>query len=451
MTVARKLELIDQDGVHRYKRIRSCDQVENPLVKYVLNQDIAIIPEFALECGATLFNVPVAYQTYGTLSPGRSNAVLVCHAFTGSADLEAWWNPLIGSDGGVALDTSRFFVICINCLGSPYGSASPVTAVDSDPNKGCYGPDFPITTIRDDVKLFKLLLDDLGVRQIAAVVGGSMGGMHALEFAYFGKQYVRTIVSIASCAQSSAWCLGWNEAQRQSIFSDSKYDGGYYDSDDPPVCGLGAARMSALLTYRSWNSFEDRFGRRQDNGRHANGNIDHHQRVRHTNLRTLRLDRIASRTLVHRNGNHDSREYESNESTKPDTIYAAQSYLRHQGGKFVKRFDANCYIAITRKIDTHDVARDRASTAKSALEMIQQPTLILGIPNDGLFTYREQRELSAAIPNAQLKTIGSNDGHDGFLLEHQQINKFLNEFFERELGKIASHLSGEPFTLPAKT
>lgn len=426
--------------------------MENPLVKYVLNQHIAIVPEFALECGATLFNVPVAYQTYGTLAPDRNNAVLVCHAFTGSADLASWWNPLLESEGGVALDTSRFCVICINCLGSPYGSASPVTAVDGDPKKGCYGPDFPMTTIRDDVKLFKLLLDDLGVRQIAAVVGGSMGGMHALEFAYFGKRYVRTIVSIASCAHSSGWCLGWNEAQRQSIFSDSKYDSGYYDFDDPPVCGLGAARMSALLTYRSWSSFEDRFGRRKNNGRHANGNIDHKQRVQHINhLRTLRSDQIVSRTPVHRNGNHQSREHEASESTKSDTIYAAQSYLRHQGGKFVKRFDANCYIAITRKIDTHDVARNRTSTTKEALEMIQQPTLILGIPNDGLFTYREQCELSAAIPKAQLKTISSNEGHDGFLLEHQQINKFLNEFFERELGEIASLPLREPFTLPART
>ncbi|EUC40771.1 hypothetical protein COCMIDRAFT_30327 [Bipolaris oryzae ATCC 44560] len=440
MAATRKLGPIDQEGVRRYKRIRSCDQVENPLVKCVLNQHIAIIPEFALECGTTLFNVPVAYQTYGTLTPGRNNAILVCHAFTGSADLESWWNPLVGG-GGVALDTSRFFVICINCLGSPYGSASPVTAVDGDRNKGCYGPGFPATTIRDDVKLFKLLLDDLGVRQIAAVIGGSMGGMHALEFAYFGKKYVRTIVSIASCAHSSAWCLGWNEAQRQSIFSDSKYDDGYYDFDDPPVCGLGAARMSAMLTYRSWSSFEDRFSRQQNNGRHANGNIDHKQRVQHANLRTPRSNQIVSRTRVHRNGNHDSREYESSESTKPDTVYAAQSYLRHQGEKFVKRFDANCYIAITRKIDTHDVARDRASTTKLALEMIQQPTLVLGIPNDGLFTYREQRELVAAIPNAQFQTISSNDGHDGFLLEHQQINKFLNEFFERELGEIASHSS----------
>ncbi|KAH6642797.1 Alpha/Beta hydrolase protein [Boeremia exigua] len=447
MTAARRLEPIDKDGNRRYKRIRSHDQVENPLIKYVLNQYIAIVPEFALECGTKLFNVPVAYQTYGTLGPGRDNAILVCHAFTGSADLEAWWNPLVGSDGDAAFDTSRFFVVCINCLGSPYGSASPVTAVDGDLNKGYYGPDFPITTIRDDVKLFKLLLDDLGVKQVAAVVGGSMGGMHALEFAYFGKQYVRTMVSIASCAQSSAWCLGWNEAQRQSIFSDSKYNGGYYDFDDPPVCGLGAARMNALLTYRSWNSFEDRFGRRENNARHVNGNIDHQQRVQHTNLRSLRSDRIASRTPDEK---HDSREYVSNKTTKPDTIYAAQSYLRYQGGKFTKRFDANCYIAITRKIDSHDVARGRASTSKSALEMIQQPTLILGILDDGLFTYQEQRGLSAAIPNAQLKTIDSDDGHDGFLLEHEQINMFLNEFFERELGELTSRPSRERSTLPAK-
>ena len=186
--------------------------------------------------------------------------MVICHALTGSADVGDWWGPLLGGPGK-AFDMSRFFVVCMNSLGSPYGSASPVTSKDGDPEQEHYGPEFPLTTVRDDVNIFKLVLDDLGVKQIAAVVGGSMGGMLVLEFAYFGKDYVRTIVPIATSARYSAWGISWGEAQRQSIYSDPKYDDGYYTFDDPPSAGLGAARMSALLTYRSRDSFESRFGR----------------------------------------------------------------------------------------------------------------------------------------------------------------------------------------------
>lgn len=148
--------------------------------------------------------------------------MVICHALTGSADVGDWWGPLLGGPGK-AFDMSRFFVVCMNSLGSPYGSASPVTSKDGHAEQEHYGPEFPLTTIRDDVNLFKLLLDDLGVKQIAAVVGGSMGGMLVLEFAYFGKDYVRCIVPIATSARYSAWGISWGEAQRQSIYCDPKY------------------------------------------------------------------------------------------------------------------------------------------------------------------------------------------------------------------------------------
>ena len=186
------------------------------------DQEIAVIPRFNLESGATLLNVPVAFKRFGTLSPSRDNVVIVCHALSGSADIESWWRPLLHGDDRV-VNTSKFCVICFNSLGSPYGTASPLTYRDGDFNKGTYGPDFPLTTVRDDVRLFKMVLDRLRVRQIVTVIGGSMGGMLVLEFAYFGKDYVKSIVPISTSASYSAWGIGWGEMQRQCIFGDPKY------------------------------------------------------------------------------------------------------------------------------------------------------------------------------------------------------------------------------------
>ncbi|KAG9541833.1 homoserine O-acetyltransferase, partial [Aureobasidium melanogenum] len=334
-----------------------------------------------------------AYKTYGTLSPAGDNAMVICHALTGSADVGDWWGPLLGGSGK-AFDMSRFFVVCLNSLGSPYGSASPVTSKDGNPQNEHYGPEFPLTTVRDDVNIFKLVLDDLGVKQIAAVIGGSMGGMLVLEFAYFGKDYVRCIVPIATSAQYSAWGISWGEAQRQSIYSDPKYDDGYYTFEDPPSTGLAAARMSALLTYRSRDSFESRFGRNTpDPSRKQNINgsfrpstpsSDHFaiHNEGHKHAGSPRYSRVNSSADL-----STSTESLPAANTPPQTImdpqfhgttplptnaappnlrlkrtptyFSAQSYLRYQGEKFIKRFDANCYIAITRKLDTHDVSRGR--------------------------------------------------------------------------------------------
>jgi homoserine O-acetyltransferase len=336
--------------------------------------------------------------------------------------------------------------------------------------------------------VFKLVLDNLGVKQIAAVIGGSMGGMLVLEFAYFGKDYVKTIIPIATSARYSAWGISWGEAQRQSIYSDPKYDDGYYSYDDPPSTGLGAARMSALLTYRSRDSFESRFGRNTpdlskkqsintvpqpttpSNPSHENWAIHNHG---HKNAGSPRLmSRSNSSTAIPNTAAaHADLEFHvaSNPATppvqatnsatsngqlsrlaKPHTphYFSAQSYLRYQGEKFIKRFDANCYIAITRKLDTHDISRyrypegespdtlDPVSALHHALSLIQQPTLVLGIQSDGLFTFSEQKELAAHIPNATLKTIDSPDGHDAFLLEFEQVNKHLLGFLKAELPDI---------------
>ncbi|KAF3767461.1 homoserine O-acetyltransferase [Cryphonectria parasitica EP155] len=460
-----------RDGC-KYERIQS--QVENPFSGLIPDQQIAVIPSFTLESGVTLQNVPVAYTTKGKLSPSGNNAMVICHALTGSADVGDWWGPLLGGNGR-AFDVSRFFVVCMNSLGSPYGTASPVTAKDGDSSNERYGPEFPLTTIRDDVRLHRLLLEDLGVKQVAAVVGGSMGGMLVLEWAYFGKDYVRSIVPIATSSRHSAWCISWGEAQRQSIYADPKYNDGYYSFDDPPSTGLGAARMSALLTYRSRNSFESRFGRNtpdpsrrqtiRERSRpstpseaHFNIHNDGHKINRPANSRrtsqTPRASEASSPAAPGADGAaeqaldpqfHGPRQESlaGGENVPSSTYFSAQSYLRYQGGKFVKRFDSNCYIAITRKLDTHDVSRDRAPTVAEALALIEQPALVLGIESDGLFTFAEQQELAEHIRNARLGKIESPEGHDAFLLQFEQVNKYILEFLHEVLPDIMQK-DGEP-------
>jgi homoserine O-acetyltransferase/O-succinyltransferase len=349
--------------------------------------------------------------------------------------------------------------------------------------------------LTDKCSLHRLILDDIGVRQIAAVVGGSMGGMLVLEYAFFGADYVRSIVPIATSSRHSAWGISWGEAQRQSIFSDPKYQSGYYAFSDPPVTGLGAARMSALLTYRSRNSFEARFGRnipdpsrRQNingtdrpttpseghwsihNDGHKQGRPQsrphsrapsnggtpprpHHAPPGHAPPGTATPPQFTDpqfhgATPLPVPSPPSSSSYDSNKARNAPHYFSAQSYLRYQGEKFVRRFDSNCYIAITKKLDMHDVSYGRVGDDSSdgdpvaaALATIQQPALVLGIESDGLFTFAEQQELAAHIPNATLCTIDSPEGHDAFLLQFEQVNRHILSFFAEVLPEI---MSAEP-------
>ncbi|KAL8719873.1 MAG: hypothetical protein Q9181_007999 [Wetmoreana brouardii] len=459
---------------------RADGQPENPFAALIPDQHFAIVPHFTLESGVVLHNVPVAYSARGKLAPNGDNVLVICHALSGSADVSDWWGPLMGRNGR-AFDVTKFFIVCLNSLGSPYGSASPVTSIDGDPQFGRYGPEFPLTTIRDDVNIHKIILDDLGVRQIAAVVGGSMGGMLTLEYAYFGTNYVRNIVPIATSSRHSAWGISWGEAQRQSIYCDPKYEDGYYSFDDPPSAGLGAARMSALLTYRSRDSFEARFGRNipdpsrkqaiKDNNDPATPPSEHwavhNDGHRSTRASQSSLNGAAAPIVPTVGSNMSLSNGNSIQFTDPQfhgattlstspppttttgpkkratTYFSAQSYLRYQGQKFVKRFDSNCYIAITRKLDTHDVSRHRVSPGTPspeataiALSQIQQPALVIGIESDGLFTFAEQQEIAAGIPNSRLRNIDSPEGHDAFLLQFEQVNSYILEFFREVLPDI---------------
>lgn len=293
---------------------------------------------------------------------------------------------------------------------------------------------------------------------MAAVIGGSLGGMFVLEWAYFGKDYARCVVAIATSSRHSAWGISWGEAQRQSIYADPKYDDGYYPFDDPPSTGLGAARMAALLTYRSRNSFESRFGRNTpDPSRrqtilerptpstlseaHFHVHNDGHKWKRSTLSRTnstVDMARTEAAGTSDPQFHGPRKEDLTGDDVMPpsSTYFSAQSYLRYQAEKFVKRFDSNCYIAMTRKLDTHDVSRNRAPTVAEALAMIEQPTLVLGIESDGLFTFAEQEELAEHVRNARLEKIDSPEGHDAFLLQFEQVNRHILEFLREVLPDI---------------
>ncbi|CAL9733138.1 hypothetical protein MOUN0_O14224 [Monosporozyma unispora] len=465
---SKTLREVDIEEVHKI----------NPFSKFVQGQRVVEIPELQLESGITINNFPIAYKTWGNLNEAGDNVLVICHALTGSSDVADWWGPLLGND--LAFDPSRFFIICLNSMGSPYGSFSPLCINEVTGER--YGPEFPLCTVRDDVKAHRIVLDSLGVKAIACVIGGSMGGMGALEWTVmYGNKYVKNLVALATSARHSAWCISWSEAQRQSIYSDPNYADGYYSLDNPPTAGLSAARMAALLTYRSRNSFEHKFSRRTpsasqhqksvtakdrpDNLRRQPSTVSEQSLQIHndgiTSASSARLSSL-SQPPTKRNNSTSSTESATSSTdsihsvssttsissvvtgevkeTKPaQTYFSAQSYLRYQGTKFVNRFDANCYIAITRKLDTHDLARERYEYdeyIERVLEDVKQPSLIIGISSDGLFTYSEQEFLAEHIKGSHLEKIKSPEGHDAFLLEFKLINELIVNFLKKNCPQL---------------
>lgn len=272
--------------------------------------------------------------------------------------------------------------------------------------------------------------------------------MFVLEWAYLGRDYVRCVVPIATSSRHSAWGISWGEAQRQSIYADPKYDDGYYPFDDPPTAGLGAARMSALLTYRSRNSFEARFGRNiPDPSKvqtireppRSSTPSEAHFRIHNDGHK---VKRVMADPQFEGPGKEAGGSLTGGDAMPTSTYFSAQSYLRYQGNKFVQRFDGNCYIAMTRKLDTHDVSRNRAATIAEALGLIQQPMLVLGIESDGLFTFAEQEEIAQNVANARLERIDSPEGHDAFLLQFEQVNRYILAFLKEVLPDMMSREGG---------
>ena len=369
------------------------------------DERVLVLPELRLESGRTLRLAPVAYRTWGTLRATRDNAIVVNHALTGDTAADVWWSDLVGP--GKVLDTDRFFVVCANILGSPYGSVSP-PSVDPDTGRP-YGPTFPDVTIRDTVAAHRQVLEHLGVRRVALAIGGSMGGMLALEWAYH-RDLVRAIAVVAAGGHHSPWSIAWGEAQRQAIFADPAWKGGAYTPDAPPASGLSVARMMAMVSYRSSGEFRTRFGRATagDPAGAAGG------------ARTAGGDAAGAP-----GGARDA-------GRDPVTTarFEVESYLHHQGKKLNERFDANCYVQLTRQMDTHDVGRGRGGY-EEALDSLPQPALVVGIPSDVLYPIDEQAELASLLPGGQLEVLSSRFGHDGFLVDSEALAEILGSFVRR--------------------
>ncbi|MEL7537634.1 MAG: homoserine O-acetyltransferase [Pseudomonadota bacterium] len=317
---------------------------------------------FELENGDVLDGVSLAYRTWGQLAEHGRNAVLICHALTGSADADDWWPGLIGA--GSALDPNEDFVICSNVIGSCYGSTGPLS-LGADGTR--HGGAFPQVSIRDMVRAQYALLEQLGVKRLRLVIGPSLGGMQTLEWAAMYPDFVDAIVPIGVSGRHSAWCIATSEAQRQAIFADPDWRDGFYTADRPPRRGLAAARIMAMVSYRSWQNFESRFGRE-------------------------RQDDAAT------------------------DVFQVQSYLRHQGSKINQRFDAVSYVRLTEAMDTHDLARGRGEYG-DVLRQITQPALIMAVASDILYPPHEQRLLADHLPGAEYTELDSEHGHDGFLIE----------------------------------
>lgn len=326
---------------------------------------------FPLESGISLMDVVVAYRTWGHLDRSRTNAILVCHALTGSADADSWWPALFGP--GRVLDPEQSFVVCSNVLGGCYGTTGPLSP--SPRGDGHWGPDFPAITVRDMVRLQRELLGALGVRRLRLVVGGSLGGMQALEWAVTFPELVEKAAVIAAPARHSAWATALSEAQRAAIRADARFCGGRYDPSNPPRDGLAAARMVAMCTYRSPQGLAARFGRE-----HA-----------------------------------------------LDGSFAVEAYLRAHGEKLVARFDANSYITLTKAMDTHDVARGRGPYLE-VLRAIETPVLVLAIDSDVLYPLPELAALAQEIPRTRFHVLASPHGHDAFLIEGEAVEEVVRAF-----------------------
>jgi homoserine O-acetyltransferase len=354
------------------------------------------------------------------LSDRADNAVLVCHALTGHADVDDWWQPLLGP--GKALDPTRDFVVCSNILGSCYGTTGP-TSLNSETGKP-YGATFPAITVRDMVHAQAKLLEGLGVKSLRLAIGGSLGGMQVLEW---GLQYgdrVQSLAVIAAPGRHSPWCIGLSEAQRQAIYTDPLWQGGYYSPDNPPAQGLAVARMIAMSTYRSWASFHNRFGRQS---------IPHSSALPSGQTPDLGQTHVSAPThpSVTPPPHHPPTPYPS-----PPTPYAITHYLHRHGQKLVDRFDANTYIALTHAMDRHEVGGDHPSADanhryESALRSIPHPTLVVAIDSDILYPPAEQQELAELMPQAQLNWLYSPHGHDAFLIDMENLNEQVVAFRHR--------------------
>ncbi|MFF3934703.1 homoserine O-acetyltransferase MetX [Streptomyces phaeofaciens] len=340
-----------------------------------------------LEAGGELCGVRLAFETWGRLAPDRSNAVLVLHALTGDSHAAGpaepghptpgWWDGLIGT--GLALDTDRWFVVAPNVLGGCQGSTGPSS---TRPDGRRWGGSFPALTQRDQVAAEAGLADALGIDRWAMVVGGSMGGMRAVEWAVSYPQRTSSLLLLATTTAAGAEQIAWANVQLHAIRGDPNWRGGdYHDTGRGPHAGLGLARRIAHVTYRSEPELQVRFAR------------------------------TPQGTEDPWNGGR----------------YQVESYLDHHAAKLVRRFDAGSYVVLADAMNTHDIGRGRGGT-RAALRRVTARTLVAGVSSDRLYPLAQQAELAAGIPTADdLRVIESPYGHDGFLIEVEQVAALVRE------------------------
>ena len=358
----------------------------------------ALLPEgLVLDCGAVIRPLSVAYRTYGTLNAGRSNAILVCHALTGDQYVAerqpvtgkpGWWEAIIGP--GKPVDTDRFFVICANVLGGCMGSTGPreeMTDENGAPQGRPWGTDFPVVTIRDMVRAQKKLVEHLGIKRLLAVIGGSMGGMQVLEWAATFPEAVFAAAPIACATHHSAQNIAFHEVGRAAIHSDPDWkEGRYWEDGRIPAQGLSVARMVAHITYLSEAALTRKFGRR--------------------------LQGASALTFL-------------------EDVFQVESYLRHQGSTFVRRFDANSYLTITRAMDYFDLAHEHGSVP-AAFQNTPTRFFVASFSSDWLFPTSESRALvralNAAAARVSFVEITTDKGHDAFLLDEPEFHRALGGF-----------------------
>ena len=359
----------------------------------------------ALKSGASIRAYNLTFETYGTLNADKSNAVLVCHAlnashhiagtYAGQAKSEGWWDSMIGP--GKPLDTQKFFVIGVNNLGSCFGTTGPMHTNPDSPNGQVYGADFPVVTVEDWVNSQALLLDRLGIEILAAVMGGSLGGMQALGWALQYPERVKHAVVIASAPNLTAENIAFNEVARRAIVTDPDFHGGnFYQAGVVPKRGLRIARMIGHITYLSDDVMNEKFGR---------------------TLRTS-VAQTAGDYLY---------------STQ-DVEFQIESYLRYQGDKFADYFDANTYLLITRALDYFDPARDFGGNLSEALARATCKFLLVSFVTDWRFAPSRSRELVKALLDNQRDVsyaeIDAPHGHDAFLLDDARYHGVVRAYFD---------------------
>lgn len=372
-------------------------------------QDFHSAEPFTFENGQSIPSLTIRYETYGKLNRDRSNAVLVCHALSGdhhcagiyslSDKKSGWWDNLIGP--GKAVDTNKFFVICTNCLGGCQGSTGP-SSINPVTGKR-YSLDFPLVTIQDMVHAqHRLLVDHLGLTELYAIIGGSMGGMQVLQWAIDYPEIVKRIIPMATTARQSTQAIAFNEVGRAAIIQDPEWNNGSYEQGKGPKVGLSIARMMAHITYLSEEGLQEKFGRSRQVEKGA------------TMARSLELSNLPETANIFRKAE-----------------FAVESYLRHQGKSFINRFDANTYLYFTKALDRFDLSDDSGSF-DATLACIKARTLVIAFTSDWLFPAEQNRSIVHALQRNKKDVsyieLNSSLGHDSFLVHDPELYEIVSSF-----------------------